>query len=175
MNLLLIAVGVVLVWKVISGFKRGMVKEVVSLVTLLITCATVALIANALSHYTKGEFLNVVIMLIMLAILGAVHVLLRIVFVSAKLIVKLPIVSWADKLLGIVAGILETALLLWTLYFFVMTMEMGGISEQILQYTRDSEILKWFFENNYLALLLGKISQKVQYLPFYDTWSGKIW
>ena len=175
MNLLLIAVLILLVLKMISGYKKGMVKEIIQFVTLLITCATLALIANALSHYTKGEWLNVVIMIIMLSLLGLVHFLLKIVFVSAKLIVNLPIVSWVDKVMGIAVGALETVLLLWTLYFFVMIMDMGGVSEIVLQYTQDSKILTWLFENNYLAYFLGKISQSVQYLPFYDKWSGKIW
>jgi len=165
MNLLLIAVLAVLIIKLRSGYKRGMVKEVIMLVSLMILCITVALITNAMKSYRQGQIFNAVLMALMLTILGAVQFALKPIFFSAKLVVKLPIVSWADKMLGILVGILETILLLWTLDFFVMIMDMGGISEQILEWTRSNLVLKWFFENNYLAFFLQTISQKVSFLP----------
>lgn len=165
MNLLLIAVIVVLVLKMTGGYKKGMVKEVITLITLILTCVTIALIANGLSHYTKGHILNVIIVIVLLSLLGGVHLLLKPLFFSAKLIAKLPIVSWLDQLLGIVTGVAETVLMLWTLYFFVMIMELGGIGEQILQFTRESSILLWFFQHNYLAMILERISASVTFLP----------
>ena len=165
MNLLLLAVLAVLIIKIRSGYKRGMVKEVIMLVSLIILCITVALITNVMKSYQQGQIFNTILMVLMLTILGAVQFALKPIFFSAKLVVKLPIVSWADKMLGILAGILETVLLLWTLDFFVMIMDMGGISEQILEWTRNNVLLRWFFENNYLALFLQAISQKVSFLP----------
>ena len=165
MNLLLIAVIIVLVIKIRSGYTRGMVKEVIMLFSLIITCITVALITNGMKSYQSGQVFNTVLMVLMLTVLGIVQFALKPIFFSAKLVVKLPIVNWLDKLLGILVGILETTLLLWTLYFFVMIMDMGAISEQILDWTRDNVALRWFFENNYLAVLLQAISQKVNFLP----------
>lgn len=135
------------------------------LVSLIILCVTVALITNVMKSYQQGQIFNTILMVLMLTILGVVQFLLKPIFFSAKLVVKLPIVSWADKMLGILAGILETVLLLWTLDFFVMIMDMGAISAQILEWTRGNIVLKWFFENNYLALFLQAISQKVSFLP----------
>ena len=165
MNLLLLAVLAVLIRKIRSGYKRGMVKEVIMLVSRIILCVTVALITNVMKSYQQGQIFNTILMVLMLTILGVVQFLLKPIFFSAKLVVKLPIVSWADKMLGILAGIMETVLLLWTLDFFVMIMDMGAISEQILEWTRGNIVLKWFFENNYLALFLQAISQKVSFLP----------
>ena len=165
MNLLLLAVLAVLIIKIRSGYKRGMVKEVIMLVSLIILCVTVALITNVMKSYQQGQIFNTILMVLMLTILGVVQFLLKPIFFSAKLVVKLPIVSWADKILGILAGIMETVLLLWTLDFFVMIMDMGAISAQILEWTRGNIVLKWFFENNYLALFLQAISQKVSFLP----------
>ena len=165
MNLLLIAVIIVLVIKIRSGYTRGMVKEVIMLFSLIITCITVALITNGMKSYQSGQVFNTVLMVLMLTVLGIVQFALKPIFFSAKLVVKLPIVNWLDKLLGILVGILETTLLLWTLYFFVMIMDMGAISEQILDWTRDNMALRWFFENNYLAVFLQAISQKVNFLP----------
>ena len=165
MNLLVIAVLVVLVIKVRSGYKRGMVKEAIMFFSLIVTCIMAALITNGMKSYQQGRVFNTVLMILMLTLLGVVQFLLKPVFFSAKLVVKLPIVSWADKLLGVLVGVLETVLLLWTLDFFVLIMDMGAISEQILEWTRGNIVLTRLFESNYLALFLQAISQKIKFLP----------
>ena len=105
------------------------------------------------------------LLIMALIVLSIVQLVLKPIFFSAKRVVKLPIVSWLDHALGILVGVFETILLLWTLYFFVMIMDMGGISEQILEWTRGNVVLRWFFEHNYLASFLQAISRKVQFLP----------
>ena len=164
MNLLLIAAAVVLIINIIMGAKNGMVKSVVSLLTTVITCIVIALIAGGVGQYAKGHVLNVIVVVVLLAIIGVVQLLLKPIFFSAKMIAKLPIVSWVDTLLGILFGLIETILILWLLYYFVITLELGAIGEQALQYTRDNSILKWFFEHNYLADFLQGISQKLGFM-----------
>ena len=164
-NLLVIVVLVIAILKAVSGYKHGMVKELIMLVTLIITCIMVALITNGMKSYNEGQTFHLVLTFLMLIVLGIVNLALKPVFFSAKLVVKLPIVSWLDQVLGILVGLIETVLLLWTLDFFVMIMDMGGFSEQIFEWTRENVALRWFFENNYLALFLRAISQKVEFLP----------
>ena len=83
-----------------------MVKEVIMLFSLIITCITVALITNGMKSYQSGQVFNTVLMVLMLTVLGIVQFALKPIFFSAKLVVKLPIVNWLDKLLGILVGIL---------------------------------------------------------------------
>lgn len=151
MNILLIIVGIVLLFNIVDGYKKGMVKSIISFVSLIVLCVVVALIGNGLQSYFDGEIINVVIMVLLLCILGIVHHLLGVVFFSAKMITKLPIVHAADKILGVVVGILETVLILWTIYTFSMMMDMGMIGQQLLEYTENSSILLWFYQHNYLA------------------------
>ena len=141
-----------------------MVKEIISFVSLIILCVVLALLANGVSNYFDKKYINVALVIILLIIIAVVHHLLGILFFSAKLVVKLPIVSWADKLLGIVVGILETILILWTLYTFVMLMDLGAIGTQIVSYTKESNVLLWFYENNYLAYLLESVSSKIDFI-----------
>lgn len=164
-NIVLIAAAVLLVLKMVSGFKKGAVKEVIMLITLILTCITIALIANGLKNYTTGHVVNVILVIVLLSILGVVHLLLKPLFLSAKLISKLPVVSWLDKLLGIAAGAAETILMLWTLYFFVSIMDLGTIGARILQDTRDNGILLWLFQHNYLTSLLQSVNKNVTFLP----------
>lgn len=154
MNLLLIVVAIVLIGNVAGGYKRGMVRQLISFVSLIVMCIIAALIANGMKNYVDGNVLNVILAVFLLCILGIAHHLLGIVFFSAKVISKLPIVHWLDKLAGIVFGVLETILLLWMVYTFHMMMNLGMVGEQIMEYTRSSRILTWLYQHNYLAYLV---------------------
>ena len=164
LNLLLVITAVILLCMVEDGYKKGMVRSLISLISLLITCVILFLLGNALSSYFDGRFFNVIITLLLLAAIGLVHHLLNVVFFSAKVISKLPIVHSLDKLLGIVVGILETVLIVWTIYAFNIFRDLGTLGQVIVDYTRDSKILTCLYENNYLAYLIEQLGQK---LPFF--------
>ena len=164
MNILSIIVLIVLILKMIEGYKQGMVKEIISFVSLLVLCVVVALISCGLQSFMEKEFLGVVIAVLLLGLLGIAHHLLGLVFFSAKLISKLPIIHWADKLLGIVAGALETLVILWTVFIFAMNASLGMLGQQVLMYTQESEILSWLYRYNLLAKLLEHISGNINFM-----------
>ena len=142
-----------------------MVREIISLISLIVMCVVVALIGNGLNSYFDGEIANVIIAVLLLCLVGIVHHLLGVVFFSAKVISRLPVVSWIDKLLGMLFGIVETILILWTIYAFIMMLDMGMIGQQILVYTRENQILTWLYENNYLAVWLERLNSEISFLP----------
>lgn len=162
MNWLLLIAAIVLIWRIAEGLHRGMVKEIISFVSLVVLCLTVALIGTALSKYFEKDIISMIVAIVLLLILCIVHRLLSIVFFSAKLISKLPVVKTVDKLLGAVIGVLETIVLLWTLFSLIITFGMGMLGQQILQYVVDSKILSVVFNYNYLQVLVDLIAQKLQ-------------
>lgn len=166
MNILLIAVVLFMICKIVDGYKKGMVKEIISLVSLIVVCAVVALIVRGLDSYWDKNYVNVIVAVVLLIIVGIVHHILGVVFFSAKVISKLPIVSWLNKLLGMVFGVLETVLILWTIYTFIMFMDMGMIGQQILLYTQESPVLTWIYEHNYLAAWLVENASEIGLMIF---------
>ena len=154
--LLLIVLGVALI-KLIDGYKKGIIKEIISLVSLLVLCAVVALVAGGISCYQDKKILHVVVAFLLLGVLGVVHHLLGVVFFSAKMISKLPVVHFADKLLGAVFGVFEVLLVLWTIDTLVAMMDLGAFKTMYLSYTSDSELLTWFFEHNYLRYFVEQL------------------
>ena len=150
-NIFLLIVAAFMIFKICDGYNKGMVKEIVSFVSLIMLCLVVALVANGINSYYDGEILNVIVMVLLLAVLGIVHHLINVAIAPAKLLAKLPIVKSLDKLLGVVVGIAETILILWTIYTFIMMMDLGVIGVFILQSTADNPILTWFYEHNQLA------------------------
>lgn len=164
MNLLVIIVLLVLLWKVCEGYKRGMVKEVISFVSLIVLCAVAVLIGSALQSYFQHEYVGVAVAVLLLCLVGIAHHLLGLVFFSARLISKLPVISWVNKLLGVVAGALETVLLLWTVYTFIMTFGMGSIGNMILEYTKENPVLLLLYRQNYLADWISTIRENISFI-----------
>lgn len=83
-NILLIIVILAAIGKMVSGYKNGMVKEIISLVSLVILCAVVALIANGIGSYHSGRIFNLIIVIVLLAAIGILHHVLNVVFFSPR-------------------------------------------------------------------------------------------
>lgn len=164
MNLLLIVVLLVLLLKVFEGYKRGMVKEIFSFISLVLLCIVVTLVTIALDSFMDGEVIGIIVSVVLLIGIGIAHNFMGIVFFPAKLISKLPVIHWVDKLLGVIAGALETILLVWTLYLFVMRFGLGMIGQQIVEYTQNSAVLSWLYHYNMLAALMEGIFDKFSFL-----------
>ena len=157
MNIMVLVVLLILVSKMVDGYKKGMVKEIVSLVSLIVMCIMVVLIGSGLRSYMKNQMIGVAVAVLLLAVLGIVHHLLKVIFFSAKLLSKLPVISIANKFMGIAFGALETLVLLWTAYSLIMIFGMGAIGQLILQWTKESTLLTYVYQNNMLAPLISDV------------------
>lgn len=151
MNVMLVIVVVCVLFKIADGYKKGMVKEIISLVTLTVIGIMVVLISRGLHSYMEKEIVGVIIAVVLLALLGIVHHLLGVVLFSAKMIAKLPVVHWANKILGAVFGALEIILILQIVYVFIMYFGLGMIGQQILEYTKESVVLAKVYQYNIVA------------------------
>lgn len=160
MNILLIIVAIAALCKLVDGYKKGMVKEIISLISLIVLCMVAGLIAFGAKGYMNGKVGGVIISIILLSLIGIAHHLLGLVFFSAKVIAKLPVIHFADKLLGIVFGLFEVVLVLWTIYTFIMLSNTGVIGGIISDYTADSQILSWIYRHNWVAYGIEKIISK---------------
>lgn len=157
MNLMVLIVLFLLLIKIVSGYKKGMVKEIISFISLVLTCIVIVLIGAGLHSYMEKEVLGVVIAVVLLAALGIVHHLLQVVFFSAKVVAKLPIISWGNKILGMAVGALEVVLILWTIYTFIMYFSLGMIGSLIVEYTSQSQLLTWVYQLNMLAPIVENV------------------
>lgn len=99
----------------VVGFKKGMVQELLSLVAGVVAGICMLLILGAVGSYFENDIGRVVKIMVVLLSVCIVYRLVNTLFVSLKLISKLPIVKSVDKLLGIVVGFVEASVLVATL------------------------------------------------------------
>lgn len=167
-NIMFVAAVLAVLVKMVDGYKKGVVKEVVSLVSMIVLCIVAALAAYGVNSYHDGKVFNVAVVVVLLLLILTVHHLLGLVFFSAKMFAKLPIIHFVDKLLGIVFGAFEIVLVLWTIYAFLMMMDIGAIGQHILKYTEESAVLTWIYQHNYLAHWIGRFLDEFDFVPLME-------
>ena len=161
MNFLLIMILFVFVWRIVIGYKRGMVKELQSFFTFLVSSASIALICKAINAYLNAETVNVIIAVLLLIILGICFKILKLVFFSAKTIAKLPVIHLADKILGIAIGAAEVMLALWAFFLVLDVFAAGIFTRMLLAYVKDSAFLNYLYENNLLESIFEQMSASI--------------
>lgn len=115
----LIVIAIIFIWRIVTGFRRGIVQEVISLIAMAVAGFCVVLIFRAVSSYFHREIGEMIQMIVILLVVCVVYRLVHILFTSLELISKLPIIRWLDKLLGAVAGLAEAALIVGFLVYFL--------------------------------------------------------
>lgn len=121
----LIIIALIFIWRMIAGFRKGMVQELISLVAMAVAGVCVVLILGAIGSYLDKEIAQVVKMVAVLLAVCLVYRLVNVLFTSLQLIAKLPIVRWLDKVLGIAVGFAEAGLMVMV---FIHVLKNWGLS-----------------------------------------------
>lgn len=124
----LIIIALIFIWRMTVGFKKGMVQEIISLIAMAVAGVCVLLIFGAIGSYLNREIGKVVQMVIILLVVCAVYRLIHVLFTSLELISKLPVIKWLDKLLGIVIGAGEAALIVGFIIYFLKSWGLSVLS-----------------------------------------------
>lgn len=98
---------VIIIWRMVSGFRKGMVQEVLSLIAMAVAGFCAYLLLGAIGSYLNREIGRLIQIILLLLIVCAVYKLANLIFTSISLVSRLPVIRSADKLLGAVFGILE--------------------------------------------------------------------
>lgn len=162
LNLLLILLVLLLIYHVANGYRVGMVKEIISFISLVFLCVLIALLGNALTSYVHKAYLELALMIFLLAVLALVHHFVKVVIFPARVLSDLPIVHGIDKLLGIVVGALEPVVFLWMIYALTMLFDLGKAESYINLCISDSRLLMWLYEHNWLVTLAERFGAQFQ-------------
>jgi hypothetical protein len=153
-------VALFIIGKIIQGYKRGMVKEIISAISLIFLCCLVVLLGLGLQSYVKKEIAAILLVVILLGVLAISHHLISLVLLPAKLLAKLPVIKWLDKLLGMVIGAAEVLLVLWVVDALVLTLyqKLGIIGELIVSGISGNPVLSWISSHNMVLYWLHNFS-----------------
>lgn len=107
----LAVIALIFIWRMATGFHKGMVQELISLVAMAAAGVCVVLILGAVGSYIDREIAQVVQTVLVLLVVCFVYRLVHLLFTSLELVSKMPLVKGADKLLGLVIGFVEAGMI----------------------------------------------------------------
>ncbi|MGN0377303.1 MAG: CvpA family protein [Suilimivivens sp.] len=123
----LIIIALIFIWRIIAGFRKGMVQEIISLIAMVVAGFCMILILGAVGSYLNKEIGQLIQFVIVLMVVCLVYRLVNILFTSLQLISKLPVIKGIDKLLGVVVGLAEAGLIVGILIYFIKSWGLSQI------------------------------------------------
>lgn len=144
-----------------SGYKKGAVKSVVSLISLLIAGIVGVIVTYGVRNYISHNVIGVAVVVILLLVVGVITKVLNVIFFSAKVISALPVVGLINHLLGIVLGIVEAVVFYWVLCVVLCYIPMGEATDFILKQISTSAFLSDLYNLNPLFYVLNIFGAKV--------------
>ncbi|MDO4334094.1 MAG: CvpA family protein [Eubacteriales bacterium] len=151
MNVLLIILIILAVWRGIRGFKLGLVDETGRLLALVISLFVISLGILLYTSIQNSDTKNMVLSIVMIIVTGLVARLVKLIIKSLSAIAHLPIISALNSLLGIAIGVSEAVVALWIVYVVIASFDTGTFGHQIMEWTSQSEILQKMYDMNQFA------------------------
>ena len=153
-NILWIITVVLLVWGGISGFKRGLVEGVIHVVSFVLGLAVLIVLAKGIGCFIQGNLLNVLMALILLVVIRIFHQLTKLLLDSCRLISRLPVVKWLDRLAGMLLGVTQALCIIWIIFSLCGYFNFGHLNAWILAEIRDSMLLSMIYHTNLIIRIL---------------------
>lgn len=151
MNITLIIVFIIFILAAVHGYKKGMTKEISGLISWVVTLFVMSLVIMLYTSFRANEGKNMVLTIVILLLVALVNGIIRLFLKPIKLVAKLPVLKFLDRVLGVVIGIAEGFLIVWLMYVLNESGLFGQFGEMITADTIRSQILSFIYEYNYLA------------------------
>lgn len=103
-------------WRVKRGFKNGMCKEIVNILSGCISLACVVLIFYLISSIMTRAMSTLAVCIIALVILGLLFKICNLIFKPLLAIEKVSVIGELNKALGAVLGLAEALAIVYVLY-----------------------------------------------------------
>ena len=123
----LAVVVLIFIWRISSGFEKGMVQELISLIAMVVAGFSVLLILAAIGSYMDHEIGRLVQMITVLTVVCLVYRLINLLFTSLGLIAKLPVIKGLDKLMGGILGFAEAGVIVALLVQILKNWGLSGL------------------------------------------------
>lgn len=152
-NWILIGAGIFAVIGLINGYKKGLVKELLNCISLLVLATLIVLLSVGLKSYTQKQIVQMILVIIMLLILSLAHKLLKMALDGIKVLASLPVIKTVDKLAGSLFGIAETIIFIWFVLCLIGMFDLGSVGDYINTCIGESRILSYLYQNNLLVII----------------------
>lgn len=139
--ILIAVVCLIALWRMKKGFRNGMVKEIVNILSIIVACVSITLIFFSISSVVAHTFSTLTVCVIGLIGIGIGTKLCSLIFKPVQGIINISIVHGLDKMLGACMGLAEAAIFF---YFAYRIMDYFGIATTFIGMDNWSGLLSRF-------------------------------
>ena len=154
MNITLIIVCLIIFLAALHGYKKGMTREISSVISWIVTLFVITLFIMLYSSFCANESKNVLFTIAILGIVMAFNFVIRMILKPIKVVSYLPMIKLLDRILGFFLGIAEGILIVWLMYILNESFILGQLAEIIKEDTGRSQILSFICKHNYLLKIV---------------------
>lgn len=105
------------IWRIKKGFHNGIMKEVVTLLSGIVSLICVALVFFAISSYFAKAMSALTVCVIGLILMGTVFRLCSLIFRPIMALSNISVIGGVDKVMGAAMGIVEACGLSYLVYY----------------------------------------------------------
>ena len=138
----------------VKGFRKGLVEGVVRITSYVIGIIVLIVLAKGIGSFIQGSILNVLMALILLVVIRLLHRIIKLLLDSCRLVSRLPVVKWLDRLGGTLLGIAQMVCLIWALFIMFGYFDILQLNGWILEMVNQSRLLSLLYHTNYIIRLM---------------------
>ena len=115
----LVAVFFLAIWRIKKGFKNGFIKEIINILSIIVSCACISLVFLVVSSVLAHTFSVLVVCVVGLITLGIVFKLCNLIFKPITAILNISLINGLDKMIGAILGLAEAMVFSYFIYWAI--------------------------------------------------------
>lgn len=155
-NLVLVVVLIVLAIMAVRGARKGLVSELMSVLSIFAAVIILALVATAIGSALDDQFVKVLVAVIFIVVCSLIMKLASIILNAIELIVRLPIISGANRLGGMVLGLIEGLLCIWVAMVMFQWFDLWGLADYVTKGIEANTFLQFLSDKNLVVYILAQ-------------------
>lgn len=112
----LLIVFLLVIWRIKKGFKNGIVKEIINILSIIVSCVSITLIFLSVSSVMAHTFSTLTVCIIGLIGIGVIFKICHLILRPIMGIMNISIINGLNKILGAVMGFGEALICSYFLY-----------------------------------------------------------
>lgn len=153
-NVLFIFVLLFMLAGAVDGFKKGIIKGSIHLVTSILAITVLIVLIVGIGDTISGDFMGVVLAILLLIGISIVNKITKFIYDTLKIVKILPGAKTIDKICGIAFGVFEVVLVIWILYIMIDIYSLFGLSELFAGQIEENCLLSALYHNNAILGIL---------------------
>lgn len=160
-NALLVIVALIFIVGAVGGYNQGLIDGVIGLVSFIMGLIVLAVTATGIGGYLHKSYVKVGIALALLAVIGIIYKVVRLIFNAFKFLRYIPIGKLADKLAGIVLGLAEALFLVWIAFFLLDNITVMNVNSWVFAQISQNDILMRLYDANIIESIVANVTSNM--------------